>query len=104
MSMLTKAKVKLILLVTATLSLNACATNEEFYYASPGNRVGVVWMSVDNIHEYCKSMGLTAPLGKFILACAKHNGQECYIYTQKNTNTHILGHELRHCFQREFHK
>ena len=42
-------------------------------------------------------------IGYGVNACSFWIGNVCTIIVEKQTTQHILGHELRHCFQGSFH-
>jgi hypothetical protein len=65
----------------------------------------VTWITVDDIQETCKNLGIKDP-GPFrhLLGCVKYSKKTCRIYTEKITSMEILGHELRHCFEGKFHE
>jgi hypothetical protein len=70
----------------------------------------VRWNTVDDVDALCRRVIKQSPgKGKVISACATwtwtvSNIAVCTIYTEKRTSHEILGHELRHCFEGEFHK
>ena len=69
--------------------------------------VSVLWKTVDNIQQACNAE-LQRRQGKnfgyALNACAFWDGDQCTILTPKTTSTHTLGHEMRHCFQGDWHK
>lgn len=64
----------------------------------------VHWKVVDDPHAVCKGVGSHHSKGSTILACAKTVENHCTIYSAKNTSLAILGHEMRHCFEGDWHK
>jgi len=65
---------------------------------------------VKNIEETCKKLGSKRAhqlTSKNVEACSTwslYGGQStCIIYTAKDIDFWILGHEVRHCFQGNFH-
>ena len=62
--------------------------------------VRVEWRAVDDVSQHC-----TNPNS---IACAfvETVGKEtvCTIYTKKTLNLAILGHEIRHCFELDWHR
>ena len=72
--------------------------------------VKVTWIPVDNVSKTCIDEGRKrlkdfsnrdwAPEGD---ACSFWVGNECTIFTKKSPTMHDLGHELRHCFQHNWH-
>lgn len=68
--------------------------------------VYIKWNIVDNPDETCKKLNKSGfKQNGVILACAVGNDTKnvCNIYTSKNLNLAILGHEVRHCFERDWH-
>ena len=65
------------------------------------------WVTVDNVQEACekesRSRGYNG-FGMSVLACSFFKGDQCTIITGKKTTMHTLGHEVRHCFQADWHK
>ena len=74
-------------------------------------RTNINWIVVDNIQETCDKLKIKhtgKPFPYKVLACSQWKNNlifksECNIYTAKNVNTLTLGHEVRHCFQGDFH-
>jgi len=63
----------------------------------------IEWIVVKDLEIVCN--GKTEKLGEGeLLGCAKFNNKKCYIYTKKRTSLSNLGHELRHCFEGQWHK
>ena len=69
--------------------------------------VQVSWYAVGNVKQVCddlfKAHGIKTIF--MVQGCAvwKEDFSQCTIITSTNTSTHILGHELRHCFEGNFH-
>lgn len=68
--------------------------------------VYIKWNVVDNPDEVCRKLNKTGfKQNGTILACAIGNDRNvCNIYTSKNLNLAILGHEVRHCFEKDWHE
>jgi hypothetical protein len=67
----------------------------------------IKWVVVDNVQKACEAESRQRGYGGFgygILACSFFKGDQCTIITGKKTNMHTLGHEVRHCFQADWHK
>lgn len=65
------------------------------------------WMTVDNVQAACEKESRNRGLGGFgytVLACSFFSADQCTIITGKKTSMHQLGHEVRHCFQENWHK
>jgi hypothetical protein len=70
----------------------------------------VEWRSVKDIQKECEKESKKRGLGGFgyaVTACSFWNtdvfGSRCLIITSFNVNMHTLGHEVRHCFQGNYH-
>ncbi len=74
------------------------------------NKSEIVWRQASDINEACeresRRLG-NKGFGYALLACSfwERSGDKtiCTIITSKATNLVTLGHEVRHCFQGEFH-
>lgn len=67
----------------------------------------VKWNVVDDPDKTCRKLNANGPKENgIILACALNDPQRnvCNIYTSKHLNLAILGHELRHCFEKDWHQ
>ena len=63
----------------------------------------IEWIVVRNLENAC--YGKTKQQGQGeLFGCAKFNNKKCYIYTKKRTSLSNLGHELRHCFEGQWHQ
>lgn len=60
------------------------------------------WITVDDISGLCQ-LKMMDKVNKKNLACSEYNDQTCTIFTGRNTNMAILGHEIRHCFEGQWH-
>lgn len=71
----------------------------------------VTWTTVDDAEKTCNDIRIKqkgSPYPYKVDACSKwtrhqFNVFECHIITNKNVNNDIVGHEIRHCFQGNFH-
>jgi hypothetical protein len=82
--------------------------NQHFHHAEGSTRIPVRWIRVSDqrLQRVC-ALTTEQPLrpGSVFLGCAGIDlGGTCVIYTSTDTTHQILGHELRHCFQGNFHK
>jgi len=80
------------------------------------NEVKITWIAVEDIQKSCDAESKKRGKNGFpyaVDACSfwgdKRNSagsmqRTCFIFTSAKTNTHTLGHEMRHCFQGEYHK
>lgn len=75
------------------------------------NSVHVTWMTASNVNKACEAESIRRGNGGFkgapMQACTfwtkTPNGYECLMITSKNPTIHNLGHEIRHCFQGNYH-
>lgn len=68
--------------------------------------MNVIWKPVDNVQKVCETESRRRGhngFGYAVNACSFWEGKTCTIITKKQTNMHALGHELRHCFQGNWH-
>ena len=73
------------------------------------NDVKVRWEVRENVTEVCGRAAQLSPTQAWMtppLACAMWNvaSKECVIITGKKVSHLELGHELRHCFEGNFHR
>lgn len=75
------------------------------------NKVKIEWVQVKNVQKVCDEIAEQKTSKKFgyaVESCASWDegtfGYTCTIYTEKKTSMATLGHEVRHCFQGDFHK
>jgi hypothetical protein len=82
--------------------------NQHFYHKAGSTRIAVQWIRVSDaqLQRVCAlTTQQTVRLGSVFLGCAGIDlTGTCIIYTSTNTTHQIFGHELRHCFQGNFHK
>lgn len=68
--------------------------------------VTITWRAVDNVQRVCeeesKKRGNNG-FGYTVNACSFWVENQCTIITKKQVNMHTLGHEVRHCFQGNWH-
>jgi hypothetical protein len=110
---MTKALVVLLMLVGSAHASEQFSTNSNVVTTST-----IKWVSVDNVFEACdiesrkRGNGGFARLGKGLKmdGCAfwgevtANKTNVCTVITSKNTDHDTLGHEVRHCFQGNYHK
>jgi hypothetical protein len=68
--------------------------------------ITLTWIFVDNVTQTCDRESRKRRLGGFgysVEACSFWEGTSCTIITKKRPNGHELGHEVRHCFQGNYH-
>jgi hypothetical protein len=99
------------LLLLALLSTFAHADwdDPETPFSTKSNKtetMTITWRPVDNVQKTCAAEikrrdGKT--LGYTVDACSFWEGNSCTIITKKNPTQHDIGHELRHCYQGQWH-
>ena len=74
------------------------------------SHVDLKWVAVDNIQATCESESRKRGNNGFgfkLEACTfwdkTPTGYSCVMYTKKNPTTFTMGHEVRHCFQGNYH-
>ena len=66
----------------------------------------VTWRYTNNVQKECEAESHKRKLGGFgyaVNACSFWDRNSCTIITAPQATMHILGHEVRHCFQGSFH-
>ncbi len=107
---------QLLILLLLSSSVHAADYDDPYAKFSTNNNFTtsskIEWKTSDNIQATCDKLSIQAvgkPFPYKVLACSQwqHNyifQDSCVIYTSKNTNMLTVGHEVRHCFQGEYHK
>jgi hypothetical protein len=91
-------------LLTGCANLATITPDERFTAKPKKGEMRITWLAVDNPEAVCKRLlPDTMARHKFIQACAGWAGNECLIVTGTVTNHQLLGHEVRHCFEGNFH-
>ena len=68
--------------------------------------VTVKWLAVSNLQQVCEAESKKRGKGGFgyaVNACSFWEGNTCTIITSQKPSMHSLGHEVRHCFQGNWH-
>jgi len=100
-------------LLTCSLSVVADESPYDKFSAKNNftNGTKVTWIQVDNILKSCNAENVRRRLPQYnvpIDGCSFWDkslfGNTCVIFTPKNTDYWTMGHELRHCFQGQFHE
>lgn len=104
----------IILLLLVTSASFASETPYDKFPASNNftDRTIMVWDYADNVQAACESKSRelgNKGFGYAVDACSfryknKNNQHVCYVVTSKTVDMWTIGHEMRHCFQGEFHK
>ena len=66
----------------------------------------IIWRHTDSVQKECEAESHKRKLGGFgyaVNACSFWDSITCTIITAKQVSMHTLGHEVRHCFQGNFH-
>ena len=97
---------KSILAVTM-VALSGVATAQSYniqFEAQPNLPEKIIrWVVLDDVSDFCKAkMNLIS--GKQLLACSEYNNRMCIIYTGRVTDMAQVGHEIRHCFEGQWHR
>ena len=99
------------LLIFLSLSSKADENPFEKFSTSKNitNKAVITWETTDNADKTCNEVSKKYGNGGFsykVEACAfwfNDKNHTCRTITDKNTTMATLGHEIRHCFQGEFH-
>ena len=99
--------------ITASLCaalLSGCSSmltipKEGMFEAKPkAGEMRITWVAVANSTAMCKKLFPESMHHYPIIpACAGWNELQCVIVTGITTNHQVLGHEVRHCFEGNFH-
>jgi hypothetical protein len=97
---------KLTLIVTLLVA-NGLAHAQSYniqFEAQPNLPEKIIrWVVVENVSAVCQNK-IPALAGQRILACSEYNNRACTIYTGLITDMAIVGHEIRHCFEGQWHR
>jgi len=66
----------------------------------------ISWNPVSDIQKTCEQEYVKRGYGKLtwkVDACSFWRGNTCDIYTKANPTMHDIGHEMRHCYQGNYH-
>lgn len=78
-------------------------------FSTSSNRhetVKITWLTSDNPNALCNKEAKKRGYKNFgysLQACAFWDSNVCTIITSKNPTMHNLGHEVRHCYQGDWH-
>jgi hypothetical protein len=68
--------------------------------------IELTWLVVDNVTAACSAESkkrLGKSFGYAVDGCSFWEGPKCTIITGRSTTVHTIGHELRHCYQFNWH-
>jgi hypothetical protein len=95
------------LLAVALLVLSTTVSAQSYniqFEARPGLPEKIIrWVVLENVSSFCQGK-MPALAGQRILACSEYNNRTCTIYTGLITDMAIVGHEIRHCFEGQWHR
>lgn len=96
-----------------TLLLSGCSgqmifllPEEDFPVANKSKMVQITWITDSNPNERCSRMANAKPSAtKRFVGCAAYDesANTCTIVTSPTTTNEVIGHEMRHCFEGQFH-
>lgn len=95
---------------TVLVILSGCASmmtipTEGRFDASPKQPMQITWLAVADPTSTCKLLFPKFAHYSLIAACAGWNQSgQCTVVTGLITTHQVLGHEVRHCFEGDFHE
>lgn len=94
--------------ISSTYATPAWLDPEAFFDANLNQRTLsiVEWRISTDVQKDCEEESQTRKLGGFnyeVAACSFWLNDFCVIITSSQATIHQIGHELRHCFQENFH-
>ncbi len=106
-----KTKAILAMLFVPSVALAGGWRDGDAKFSTKPNRsetLVVSWMVVPDaaVQATCEAVSKDSGLGGFgfaVSACSFWRNDRCLIVTGKQTTMHQIGHELRHCYQGNFH-
>jgi hypothetical protein len=108
---MTRIAVRIMVVLAAAVSTWAQAFNDD--PSAPfdatrryADKISVAWRLEKDVQRACEQESRrrgNAGFGYAVDACSFWFGSECTIITREQPTMHTLGHELRHCFQRNWH-
>ena len=94
-------------LAVALLALSATVSAQSYniqFEARPNLPEKTIrWVVLENVSSFCQGK-MPALSNQRILACSEYNNHTCTIYTGPVTDMAIVGHEIRHCFEGQWHR
>ncbi len=108
-TLLLTALAALLAIPSAWAALDPNWQNPEAKFAaskSTADTKQVTWRYTNNVQKECEAESHKRKLGGFgyaVNACSFWDRNSCTIITAPQATMHILGHEVRHCFQGNFH-
>ena len=74
--------------------------------ANQSDSMNIIWRPVEDVDKECSKEAQSRGHKRFgyaVNACSFWTENTCTVITKKNTSMHTLGHEVRHCFQGNWH-
>jgi Na+-transporting NADH:ubiquinone oxidoreductase subunit NqrA len=97
----------IVLSVMMVVAVSAQANpdyDQEFTAQKEYEEMRITWVVVDDIVQACATLFHNKPYNPSVVACSQRSGIVCTIYTQRKLDLAILGHEIRHCYDGNWHK
>jgi len=104
-----KALAVILLLTSTTLFAEPAWRNPNAKFDISNNmttNTNVKLIVADDVQKVCEAESKKRGMGGFgygVDACSFWDKNACTIVVEKRTSMHMLGHELRHCFQGNYH-
>ena len=95
----------LLLLSTAISQADTLRVGQDdlIFNVSPNHTPKIIeWIVVEDLDQACYGKPKNPGQGE-LRGCAKFNKTKCFVYTKKETTLANLGHEMRHCFEGQWH-
>jgi len=94
----------LIPIIFCLSSMAYAGQDVQFVQKPDSQSITITWITAGDITKHCENVGLPYRYDGW-LGCAtvSVDGKSCVVYTNKHTSHEIFGHEIRHCFQGNFH-
>lgn len=100
----------LVFIVSLLVVSNALANNDPTALFDTKdnytNQSTITWRYVSDLQKACETESRKRGykgFGYALNACSFFDGNQCLIITEKKVSMHTLGHEVRHCFQGNWH-
>jgi hypothetical protein len=92
-----------VALLTLSATVSAQSYNIQFEARPNLPEKTIRWVVLENVSSFCQGK-MPALSNQRILACSEYNNHTCTIYTGPVTDMAIVGHEIRHCFEGQWHR
>lgn len=104
-----KALLLLLMVSTTVLATPQFDESPEKPFSTASNKyktVTLTWLTSKNPQATCNAEAKKRGYNNFgfsVMGCAFWDANQCTIVTKESPNMHTLGHEVRHCFQGDWH-